>query len=938
MPTDMPLATQSSPIAIPLKVKAIISDDQFGRYSLKNNQTAPLNVFLPLNYLDSRLELDRRANTLLVKQRQPVPLRLDILTDALKSSFRLSDAGYQIRFLPDLLEIELTSDRIFIEDRVGEIALRCGANAEPVLTYFVNQIRDRDRVTPYSFVAGIDPHLFHPSLKKDEIVINAWTAQDLNAKIGDRIELSYYVIDLSHRLKENSTAFKIANIMATRNRLTAQSLVPPIPGLVDVENCRDWDSTLPIDLKRIRMQDEKYWNQYKTLPKACISVYAAQEIWQNRYGNLTSIQYPSSLNSVEKLETEMLSQITPAYFDLIFQPVREQGLTANQEAVDFGQLFTSLSFFVIISALLLTSLLFVFNIEQRSSETGLLLAVGISRLQVRQVLMFEGFTLAIIGSVVGGGLGFIYHSLVFWGLSTFWQDAIGGATLYFTVRPVTVILGIISGFAVACIAMGVTIRNKVRYTIRDLQNAGTSKTLSFNRKNMLFTFIISFVGITAALGVTFFTDVQKNANAISMFFVAGILLLVSGIFLSRVFFSRLSARIAHSFGMMDLMFRNLTRRPAQSLTIVSLFACGIFVIFSVGANRQNAVENADKKSSGTGGFAFWGETSMPVSVERINPQKQKDAGFFDSISVTHSLVPIRVRDGDDASCLNLNHVKRPRIIGIDPQELAKRNAFSFTKTIVTTSMENPWLLLEHDLEPNTIPAIVDQTVLQWGLKKTLGDTLYYRNESGHPIYLKIVGALANSVFQGNLIISESNFIRQFPSTNGYRLFLLDVPVEKRHEVSEKLLWSLQDLGLELTPTGVRLNSFNNVQNTYLSIFLALGGLGLILGSIGMIIVLLRNVAERRSELAVLKAVGWEAERISHLLILEHILLLIMGTVIGVFSSLVAIRPALTFPGNKIPWGFMLLLLTGILLCGILSTIVAAHGSQRTNLLSALRNE
>jgi ABC-type lipoprotein release transport system permease subunit len=57
------------------------------------------------------------------------------------------------------------------------------------------------------------------------------------------------------------------------------------------------------------------------------------------------------------------------------------------------------------------------------------------------------------------------------------------------------------------------------------------------------------------------------------------------------------------------------------------------------------------------------------------------------------------------------------------------------------------------------------------------------------------------------------------------------------------------------PTEERLANFHRVENTYLSTFQMLGGLGLILGTLGMAAVLLRNVLERRRELALLRAVG-----------------------------------------------------------------------------------
>ena len=51
-------------------------------------------------------------------------------------------------------------------------------------------------------------------------------------------------------------------------------------------------------------------------------------------------------------------------------PVRVE--EPGQLVVDFGQLFVSFSFFLIAAAAVLTGLLFVFSLEQRNAEAGLL--------------------------------------------------------------------------------------------------------------------------------------------------------------------------------------------------------------------------------------------------------------------------------------------------------------------------------------------------------------------------------------------------------------------------------------------------------------------------------------------------------------------------------------------------------------------------------------
>jgi ABC-type antimicrobial peptide transport system permease subunit len=144
--------------------------------------------------------------------------------------------------------------------------------------------------------------------------------------------------------------------------------------------------------------------------------------------------------------------------------------------------------------------------------------------------------------------------------------------------------------------------------------------------------------------------------------------------------------------------------------------------------------------------------------------------------------------------------------------------------------------------------------------------------------------------------------------------------------------------LELTPATRRLAAFNAVQNTYLSTFQVLGGLGLLLGSAGLGVVVLRNVLERRGELALLLAVGFRPGAVKWLVIAEHAGLLCLGLGIGVVAALVAVLPALLSPGAEIPYVSLAVTVGAVLLSGLLWTWLASLVALRGRLLDALRND
>jgi hypothetical protein len=357
---------------------------------------------------------------------------------------------------------------------------------------------------------------------------------------------------------------------------------------------------------------------------------------------------------------------------------------------------------------------------------------------------------------------------------------------------------------------------------------------------------------------------------------------------------------------------------------------------------------------------------MPVARD-LNTKAGREFYGLDAQQMAGvNVVPMRVREGDVANCLNLNRAQRPRLLGVKPELLANR--FTFSGAAKGLDRREGWELLQSSssrrqealkekaesrkqktemaqsllmapaTDKDVIPAIGDANAIEWAMGKELGDTIDYTDEQGGKFKVRLVGAVANSILQGSLLIDEAEFTRRFPGESGYRMFLIDAPSNSVAHVSATLSSAMQDAGLELTPTVQRLNEFNAVQNTYLGTFQILGGLGLLLGSAGLGVVVLRNVLERRGELGLLTAVGFRRRLLQRLVLSEHGALLGLGLALGTIAAAVAVLPAILAPGTRLPYGSLELTLLAVLLNGLLWTWLATAYALRGNLLSSLRNE
>ena len=168
------------------------------------------------------------------------------------------------------------------------------------------------------------------------------------------------------------------------------------------------------------------------------------------------------------------------------------------------------------------------------------------------------------------------------------------------------------------------------------------------------------------------------------------------------------------------------------------------------------------------------------STEDLNSEQGRfEFGFDEEELDDLSFLQMKRLSGDDASCLNINQVTSPAILGVPTSEFIDKGSFSFASVIKSNSHENPWSLLDQEPGNNTIYGIADQTVIEWSFKMRPGDTLKYVAENGQPLNIVLCAGLQSSIFQGHLLIGENNFEKWFPSVAGSSVFLIDGDTEMR---------------------------------------------------------------------------------------------------------------------------------------------------------------
>lgn len=856
--------------------------------SLKQEQGPVYAVYMPLARLQRELRTPGRINAIL-SARQP---SLDKAT--------LADLGLQLKPVGGAISVESSST--ILPDPVQKAA----GPGTPVFAYLANAMVAGDRTTPYSLVIAAD---FMP-IEPDGIVLNHWTARDLNARPGDFLRLEYYVWEQSGALATRAATFRVQAIVPIEGFAADRGLAPEYPGITNSKSLHDWDPPFPMNLALIRPKDEEYWDRYRTTPKAFIAYATGRRLWGTRFGNATSVRVAESPDFARQLR----SRLRPGELGMTVVDARRSAREASQGSTDFGEYFTYFSFFVLASALILAGLLFRLGIEQRMREIGMLRALGWPPARIARLFLGEGALVAAAGCAIGAIAALGYCALILYGLRTWWQGAAGAAELHLFASPAALAQGATGGFAMGLAAMWWSLRGLRKFSPRALLAGTLPATVHRGRrKRMRLTAALLFVTALLVLGA----GAMRTIDPTGAFFGGAALLLVAAL----VETAALIRGSHHGVLALDrgqslwrLGARSAAFRPGRAVAGIALIASATFLIAGLDAFRQRTLPSSDPHS-GTGGFALAGESELPIVYDPNT--LVSNARFY----------AFRLHSGDDASCLNLYEPRNPRVLGA-PAAFLNLNRFHFTEP-----HDNPWLLLDRDPGGGPIPAIADSNSITYILHRKIGDEFVVNPDSDHPVRLTIVAALEDSMLQSELIVSEHNFLKAFPREQGYRFFLIDTA-----QPASAIADALSDYGFDATIAADRLAAYRQVENTYLSSFQALGAVGLLLGTAGLATVLLRNVLERRRELALLRALGYERRDIQWIVVAENLFIAAAGLVIGAGCAIVAVLPTVLDRGGHAPIQALIALLVLVPLTALVASVFAVRTVARAPLLGALRAE
>jgi putative ABC transport system permease protein len=833
----------------------IVTTKNGGNFNLKNEQIIPFNIFVNREELAEIMGVSGKINVILSDQiisrnefvsawnyslsglnisrhserSRGTPKGSTQSISLLQGDVTSSSSNFVLRFSTTLDMTTIISDRIFIQDQVVETLCKDDTLANRIFTYLANSINLKSNIVNRKFESI--PYSFITAVDYYEKYFLSYSLKP------DEIILSDYAAKrLNAKIGDTiSVSFFVSKQFKT---LVEDSVLLRVAKIVPIADL--WcDQNLKADFPGLSNVERcTDWNS--DLPIDMSRITDEDEDFWRTYKNTPKAIVPyqtlaprwrnafGSATALHILEyVNRLDDLTPEMFDIQIIHPRETAVTAARSGVDFSILFLSLGFFIIISAMLLMIVPLSEMLFRRRDELKLLKAIGFSNIRILKLLWQEANPVVWISAVGGVIVGLLYTILVLFLLGNVWKGATH--TEGFSLFPgfLTIGIGLLSGVILSLTLLYFVIRKGTRYTVQGTRSR-KSQSLPFTVHRSPFTIF-------------------------------------------------------------NLIRKSILHNKKQSLLSFVTLACGVLIVFSVGLNRQGFADSS-KLRTATGGFALWAETSVPI-YHNINTAEGRAKLGLTDLSENAKVVQLLKFSADDASCLNLNRVVTPNVLGINFDDL--KNSDFRISSLMRNEVRGARYEVYHEAypaprTPYLVPALVDETVLQWSLGKKLGDTLIYLGEKGDTIFIQLVGTLENSIFQGSILLDKNLFSEIWSEVSGSEIMLISVPENEIAETKNLISQALNNYGVRVMTTNERMKLFYSVTDTYLTIFLTLGGLGLLLGIFSFIIVVRKNLVARTNEIKLYRSLGFDKKRLQNLLYNENIIIPLSAIFTGVLGSLVGI--------------------------------------------------
>ncbi len=253
-------------------------------------------------------------------------------------------------------------------------------------------------------------------------------------------------------------------------------------------------------------------------------------------------------------------------------------------------------------------------------------------------------------------------------------------------------------------------------------------------------------------------------------------------------------------------------------------------------------------------------------------------------------------------------------------------------------LEDPSLTI---MDGSVVASMFAMTAGGW--YTAVGDVVTVTSSDGSSVNVTVIGImdqiLVNGAFTTKAFVEEHSV---GATENLFYVDTVDGTGITDEDVMTQLEKDLAEFGLNGIVVKDVVDEFMAMSSSMMQLMEMFLGVGLIVGISGLGIITIRNIAERRQEIGVMRAIGFQRSMILNTFLLETSFVALLGIIMGIVLGLLLSYRLFDWGGFSdisefvIPWGEVLLVLAIAFTVTILSTLPPSRRAARLAPAEALR--
>ncbi|MCZ4122916.1 ABC transporter permease [Streptomyces sp. H39-S7] len=565
-------------------------------------------------------------------------------------------------------------------------------------------------------------------------------------------------------------------------------------------------------------------------------------------------------------------------------------------------------------------------VAQRTREIGLMRAIGSSRKQINQSVLFEALLLGVVGSVLGIGAGL--------GLAILLMKAMGLLGMHLntselTIKAATPVIGLAIGVIVTLLSALVPAWRAGKISpMAAMRDAGTPADGRAGKIRAAIGVLMTVAGAAALVASANASKASEGSGILGIGVVLTLLgFVVIGPLLAGVIVRGLSAVTLRFFGPIGrLAERNALRNPRRTGATASALMIGLALVAGLSVVGSSAVSSATSQLDKSVGADFilqadGGQPISPALAKAIH-----SAGHLEHITdYTGVNAKLTTPDGK-SSTTQLSAASPTYAEDLDVKTVDGKLASAYDDNAMSV---NEGFAKDHGIKVGSELAVAfiggqtaklkvnvitsdDTTIDHGAMYMNIATAKQYLPADKFPLN-EIMFAKATDGQAAEAAASLKEAVKGYPQ----------LTVRDQSDFKEQIKKSV---------------------NQFLYVIYAMLALAIIVAILGVVNTLALSVVERTREIGLMRAIGMSRRQLRRMVRLESVIIALFGALVGLGLGMgwgITAQKLLALEGLDvldIPWPTIIYVFIGSAFVGLIAALVPAFRAGRMNVLNAIASD